>query len=46
MYLLDSDKNVLTNTSQANADVNGDKLINSNDSLTIMNYISMTIGGF
>lgn len=46
MYLLDPDNNVLTNSSQANADVNMDKTVDSTDSLTIMNYISMTIGGF
>lgn len=46
MYLLDPDENVLTNSSQANADVNMDKTVDSTDSLTIMNYISMTIGGF
>lgn len=43
MYLLDRENNTLTAEGIANADCARDKIINSDDSLLLMNYIAMII---
>lgn len=46
MYLLNAQDNPLSYASQANADVTGDKKVNSSDSAHLLNYISMKIEEF
>ncbi len=43
MFLLNSEKNPLSNTSQANAEVTGDKIVTTADSTLLMNYVCMML---